>query len=353
MTTTSRADNILQNSTPLSTIGNAIQNVSSTTTVFLLRNVTNDFRNTLLDADDDNPGRLSSHGYLATGIYLTLLGLFAFFGNIMMLVVLYKGNTHFTRFHTMMLTNIAICDMGVACTAYPYTAISGYFRKWIFNDEICVVAGFMTYTFCTSDMNTLAVIAFSRYVTVCKKEWGYLIRGSSNKWFLIGIWVYTLFWTGTPLIGWSNYTYEPFGTSCSLNWFGKRMVDRTYNSLCCFFCFGVHIIIFVFCYAKISRNYNKLLKYEEPSLRSVSIDDITLEETVQRRKEILLTRNMTKKGIARRLPVLEVGTKNYQPSDSTRSTKQWYYMFTRYDIVKLSRQALQSDLQALALHSFY
>ncbi|KAK3588672.1 hypothetical protein CHS0354_028881 [Potamilus streckersoni] len=73
MTTTHRTDDILQNITALSTMGTMIQNVTSTTTLFLPRNETNNLPNTLLDTTDDNPGRLSSYGYLATGIYLTCL----------------------------------------------------------------------------------------------------------------------------------------------------------------------------------------------------------------------------------------------------------------------------------------
>lgn len=37
--------------------------------------------------------------------------------------------------------------------------------------------------------------------------------------FALGIvWGHALFWTIAPLLGWSSYTFEPTGISCSFNW---------------------------------------------------------------------------------------------------------------------------------------
>ncbi|KAL3856734.1 hypothetical protein ACJMK2_011457, partial [Sinanodonta woodiana] len=129
---------------------------------------------------------------------------------------------------------------------------------WIFDDTMCVISGFTAYSFIMSDMNTLAVIAFSRYVVVCKPEWDYLLKGKYPKYFLIGIWTYTLFWSVSPLLGLGNYTYEPFGTSCTLNWHGRRTVNIIYNALCVFGCYLVHVVAFIFCYVHVIRCYKKM-----------------------------------------------------------------------------------------------
>jgi len=36
---------------------------------------------------------------------------------------------------------------------------------------------------------------------------------------IIGAIAYALIWTVTPFLGWSSYTYEPFRTSCSFDWY--------------------------------------------------------------------------------------------------------------------------------------
>lgn len=35
---------------------------------------------------------------------------------------------------------------------------------------------------------------------------------------ILGIVCYVSIWTLTPFFGWSSYTYEPFGASCSFDW---------------------------------------------------------------------------------------------------------------------------------------
>ncbi|KAK3587244.1 hypothetical protein CHS0354_030431 [Potamilus streckersoni] len=131
---------------------------------------------------------------------------------------------------------------------------------------MCVITGFTAFTFIMSDINTLALIAFSRYVVVCKPEWDYLLKEKYPKYFLIGIWTYTLIWTVIPLFGLSNYTYEPFGTSCTLHWHGRQIVNIIYNSLCLVCCYVVHIVTFVFCYSQIIRNYWKMNRATDTAL---------------------------------------------------------------------------------------
>ena len=41
---------------------------------------------------------------------------------------------------------------------------------------------------------------------------------------IIGAITYALIWTVTPFFGWSSYTFEPFGTSCSFDWYNDTSV---------------------------------------------------------------------------------------------------------------------------------
>ncbi|KAL3856735.1 hypothetical protein ACJMK2_011458, partial [Sinanodonta woodiana] len=222
----------------------------------------------------------------------------AFFGNILLIVVILTGKPRFSKFHKFMLLNMSVADLGVAITAYPFTAISGFLKRWIFDDLMCVITGFTAFTFIMSDMNTLAVVAFSRYVVVCKPEWDYLLKGKYPQYFLVGIWTYTLFWTGPPLLGFGNYTYEPFGTSCTLHWHGRQIVNIIYNSLCVIGCYVVHIGVFVFFYAHIIRDYRKMNRSTENTfpLRPLATEaepNMAVEEIIGYHK-IVSTSHLTK-----------------------------------------------------------
>jgi hypothetical protein len=46
---------------------------------------------------------------------------------------------------------------------------------------------------------------------------------------LVAVWGWSLVWSIPPFLGWSSYTYEPFGTSCSVKWDGVSISDNTYN----------------------------------------------------------------------------------------------------------------------------
>ncbi len=80
------------------------------------------------------------------------------------------------------------------------------------------------------------------------------IRGGYIKYNLLAVWLYALFWTGSPLIGWSSYQQESFKTSCTLDWDGRTTADLSYNFLCIVFCFILPVGIFLFCYLNVAKS---------------------------------------------------------------------------------------------------
>ena len=47
--------------------------------------------------------------------------------------------------------------------------------RWVFGDSVCVFSGFLVYLLITSNINTLCVLAITRYIIVCKPEYGKII----------------------------------------------------------------------------------------------------------------------------------------------------------------------------------
>ncbi len=72
------------------------------------------------------------------------------------------------------------------------------------------------------------------------------------------VWAFALFWTVSPLLGWSRYTYEPFKLSCSLDWTGRTLAHTTYNWACVFGVFVVPLVIIIYCYYEVAKRSNQI-----------------------------------------------------------------------------------------------
>uniref|UniRef100_A0A4W5Q9R1 G-protein coupled receptors family 1 profile domain-containing protein n=1 Tax=Hucho hucho TaxID=62062 RepID=A0A4W5Q9R1_9TELE len=65
------------------------------------------------------------------------------------------------------------------------------------------------------------------------------------------VWFYSLFWASLPVF--SSYGPEPFGTSCTINWWGMRssLIDRVYILLILIMCFFLPTLTIVASYVTI------------------------------------------------------------------------------------------------------
>lgn len=65
--------------------------------------------------------------------------------------------------------------------------------------------------------------------------------------------MYAAFWATMPLIGWGNYAPEPFGTSCTLDWWLAQasVSGKSFVLTIMFFCLVLPTIIIVFSYVMI------------------------------------------------------------------------------------------------------
>ena len=63
--------------------------------------------------------------------------------------------------------------------------------------------------------------------------------------------MYALMWALLPLMGWSHYTYESFGTSCTVAWTSNELEDVTFVVGLILFCFVVLVTALIFFYNKV------------------------------------------------------------------------------------------------------
>lgn len=95
---------------------------------------------------------------------------------------------------------------------------------------------------------TLTVLAYERYIRVVHAK----VIDFSWSWRAITyIWLYSLAWTGAPLLGWNRYTLEIHGLGCSMDWKSKDPNDSSFVLLFFLGCLVAPVVIMAYCYGHI------------------------------------------------------------------------------------------------------
>uniref|UniRef100_A0A3P9ARU0 Opsin 6, group member a n=1 Tax=Maylandia zebra TaxID=106582 RepID=A0A3P9ARU0_9CICH len=199
---------------------------------------------------------LTDQGETIIGVYLLLLGWMSWFGNSIVLFVLYRQRA--SLLPTDYLTyNLAVSDASISVFGYSRGIIeifnvfqdSGYLISSIWT---CQVDGFFTLVFGLSSIYTLTVISITRYIKGCHPSRAHHITRTSVFVCLSLIWIAAGFWSGAPLLGWGSYTDRGYGT-CEIDW-AKANYSSVYKSyivsifVCCFF---IPVLVMLFCYVSI------------------------------------------------------------------------------------------------------
>ncbi|XP_021426168.1 opsin-5-like [Oncorhynchus mykiss] len=198
----------------------------------------------------------SDQGETIIGIYLLVLGWMSWFGNSIVIFVLYKQRVSLQP--TDYLTfNLAISDASISVFGYSRGILeifnvfrdSGYLVNSIWT---CQVDGFFTLVFGLSSINTLTVISVTRYIKGCHPSKAHCITNTTMGMSLIFIWSGAVFWSGAPLLGWGSYTDRGYGT-CEIDW-AKANYSTVYKSYIVsilIFCFFVPVLVMLFTYVSI------------------------------------------------------------------------------------------------------
>lgn len=202
----------------------------------------------------ENP--LSEQGETIIGIYLLSLGWMSWFGNSIVIFILYKQRS--SLLPTDYLTfNLAMSDASISVFGYS-RGIIDIFN--VFRDDgflitsiwTCQVDGFLTLLFGLASINTLTLISVTRYIKGCHPQRANCISNGSITISLVLIWIAALFWSVAPLLGWGSYRDRMYGT-CEIDW-SKASFSTIYKSyivsifICCFF---LPVLVMVFCYVSI------------------------------------------------------------------------------------------------------
>lgn len=152
------------------------------------------------------------------------------------------------------IASVALSDLFHSITTLPLIVITNTQGRWIYGDSGCKIIGFIaTWNGLTSLMN-LSVASYERYhalVFLFKSNRTFSRRKALC--FSLAMWLYALFWSLMPLCGWSGFEQEGIGTSCSVRWKSRRMLDLSYNICLLLACYVLPVSVMCFSYVKCCR----------------------------------------------------------------------------------------------------
>lgn len=105
---------------------------------------------------------------------------------------------------------------------------------------------------------TLTLLAYERYNVVCKPRAGLKLSMRRSIVGLLFVWIFSLFWAVTPLLGWSSYGPEGVQTSCSLAWEERSWNNYSYLILYTLLCFIFPVGVIIYCYSKVLSSMKKV-----------------------------------------------------------------------------------------------
>ncbi|KAM9364394.1 opsin-3 [Pholidichthys leucotaenia] len=187
------------------------------------------------------------------------IGVFGFCNNVVVLILYCR----FKRLRTptnLLLVNISLSDFLVSIIGINFTFASCVKGGWIWNRATCIWDGFSNSLFGIVSIMTLSALAYERYIRVVHAQ----VVDFPWAWRAIAhIWLYSLAWTGAPLLGWNRYTLEIHQLGCSLDWTSKDPNDTAFILFFLLACFFVPVGVMIYCYGNILYTVQRLRSLQD------------------------------------------------------------------------------------------
>ncbi|XP_062323488.1 opsin-5 [Osmerus eperlanus] len=196
---------------------------------------------------DPFASRLSREADIVAAFYICIIGILSATGNGYVIYMSMKQKNKLKP-PELMTVNLAIFDFGISVTGKPFFVVSSFSHRWLFGWEGCRFYGWAGFFFGCGSLITMTVVSLDRYLKICHLPYGTWLKRHHAFLCLLFVWLYAAFWASMPLVGWGSYAPEPFGTSCTLDWWLAQASasGQSFVMAILFFClvFPAGIIIF-------------------------------------------------------------------------------------------------------------
>nr|ABF66146.1 opsin [Tharsalea nivalis] len=185
------------------------------------------------------------HGLLA--FVISTICLIASTGN-GMVIYIFSTTKSLKTPSNLLVVNLALSDFLIITTMSPPLVVNTYYETWIFGPLACD-----TYACCGSlfgcvSIWTMTMIAFDRYNVIVKGIAAKPLTINGALLQILGIWLFSLAWTITPLFGWGKYAPEGNMCVCGTDYLDKSWVHRSYIILYSVACYFAPLFLIIYSY---------------------------------------------------------------------------------------------------------
>ncbi|TRY93137.1 hypothetical protein DNTS_021105 [Danionella cerebrum] len=201
---------------------------------------------------DPFASKLSPEADIVAAFYILVIGILSATGNGYVIYMTTKRKTKLKPPEIMTL-NLAIFDFGISVTGKPFFIVSSFSHRWLFGWQGCQYYGWAGFFFGCGSLITMTIVSFDRYLKICHLSYGAWLKRHHAFLSVVFTWIYASFWATMPVVGWGNYAPEPFGTSCTLDWWLAQASVSGQSFVMCMliFCLVLPTLIIIFSYVMI------------------------------------------------------------------------------------------------------
>ncbi|NXH11643.1 OPSO protein, partial [Bucco capensis] len=156
------------------------------------------------------------------------------------------------------IVNLSVADFLVSLTGGTISFLANLKGYFYMGYWACVLEGFAVTFFGIVALWSLALLAFERYIVVCRPLRNTRLRAKHAALGIAFVWTFSFIWTIPPTLGWSSYTTSKIGTTCEPNWYSGASSDRTYIITLLTTCFIVPLLVILVSYGKLMRKLRKV-----------------------------------------------------------------------------------------------
>lgn len=201
---------------------------------------------------------MSSAIKVVEGFFLSLICIGAFFGNVILFILVAKTPALQTKGNVFIL-NLAAADLLVAVINMPITIVAVISGDWILGDEVCLISGFLTLLTFVASCMALGMISVNRYHAIVHWTTYHSIYTQGRCIICVAIvWGITIGLSVPPFFGWASFNYDKGQSYCFADWTKSKSYTIFMIAACLFGPLGV----MTYCYLKI-------LKFKKDSGRRV------------------------------------------------------------------------------------
>ncbi|XP_063076056.1 opsin-5-like [Engraulis encrasicolus] len=189
---------------------------------------------------------------MSMAIVYAIFGVCSVLGNSMLLYVSYKKK-HLLKPAEFFIVNLAVSDLGLTISLYPWAIMSSIFHRWLFGKTACLIYAFCGLLFGICSLTTLTLLSMVCFMKVCYPLYGNRFRPVHGRLLVACAWLYALAFAGCPLAHWGEYGPEPYGTACciDLRLSNLQLAARSYTLVLFVSCYLVPCAIIVASYVSI------------------------------------------------------------------------------------------------------